>query len=69
MSSKDQIQNNMTIGFDFVEKIIQNPALLDKLPDGASISFLNSDHPKTENQKRETLNKKYVKVSREFVIL
>ena len=68
-SNKDQIQNDMIIGFDFVEKIIQNPTLLDKLPDGASICFLNSDHPKVEDSKLEYLNKKYVKISREIVIL
>jgi hypothetical protein len=59
----------MTIGFEFVEKILQNPALLDKLPDGASISFLDSDHSKVENPRLENPNKKYVKVTREFVIL
>jgi len=69
MINKDQIKNDMAIGFDFVEKILQNPTLLDKIPDGASISFLDSDHPKVENPKLGNPNKKYVKVSREFVIL
>jgi hypothetical protein len=69
MKNKKQIQTDMAIGFDFVEKILQNPELLDKVPNGATISFLDSENPKIESAKQDNLDKKYVKVFREFLIL
>jgi hypothetical protein len=69
MSNKDQIQSDIAIGFDFVEKILQNPDLLDNIPDGAAISFLDSEHPKVEKPNELNLNKKYVKVRRDFIFL
>jgi len=39
------------------------------VPEGAAITFLDSEHPKVEKPKELNLNKKYVKVRREFVFL
>ncbi len=33
MTNKEQIQRDITIAFDFVEQIIDNPDLLDKIPE------------------------------------
>jgi Flp pilus assembly CpaE family ATPase len=69
MSNREQIQIDIAIGFEFVEKIIQNPELLDQVPNDAEISFLDSGNPKLESPKQENSNKKYVKVGREFLFL
>jgi len=46
MTNKELIQRDIAVVFDFAEQIIDNPDLLDKIPDGAAISFLNEEEKK-----------------------
>ena len=41
-------QRDIAIAFDFVEQILDNPDMLDKIPDGASITFLDDENIKLE---------------------
>ncbi|MBI4647099.1 MAG: hypothetical protein HY738_11040 [Bacteroidia bacterium] len=69
MTNKEQIKRDITVAFDFVEQIIDNPDILDKIPDGAAITFLDGENTKIErNTDKETI-KKYVKVKRQFEVL
>ncbi len=69
MKNKEKIERDLAIGMDFVENIIQNPELLDDIPDGTTISFLDSTTRKTETNKEQNLNRKYVRVNRKFQLL
>ena len=69
MGTNEQIKQQLAIGLDFVENIIQNPDLLDKIPNGATISFLDDASSKVEMKKEEKFQKKYVKVKRKFELL
>ena len=69
MSNKEQIQRDIAIAFDFVEQIIDNPDLLDKIPDGAEITFLDDENVKPEKLSVKDTAKKYVKVRRHFEVL
>lgn len=69
MTNKEQIQRDITIAFDFVEQIIDNPDILDKIPDGSNISFLDDENIKPEKQLKKSIVKKYVKVKRQFEVL
>jgi hypothetical protein len=69
MSNKEQIQRDITIAFDFVEQIVDNPDLLDKIPDGAEITFLDNENVKPEKITLKDTSKKYVKVRRHFEVL
>jgi hypothetical protein len=69
MTNKEQIQKDIAIAFDFVEQIIDNPDILDKIPDGAAITFLDSENVKPEKRKNRDTAKKYVKVKRHFEVL
>lgn len=69
MKNKEQIQRDMAIAFDFVEQIIDNPELLDKIPEGSTITFLDEENIKTEKRINRIPEKKYVKVKRHFEIL
>ncbi len=64
MTNKEQIQRDIAVAFDFAEQIIDNPALLDKIPEGASISFLDDENVKPEKHNDRRPEKKYVKVKR-----
>jgi len=48
MTNKEQIQRDMAIAFDFVEQIIDNPDILDKIPDNSMVTFLDSENVKPE---------------------
>jgi hypothetical protein len=69
LTNKEQIKRDIAIAFDFVEQIIENPELLDKIPDGASITFLDDENVKKEKRINKITKKKYVKVKRHFEVL
>ena len=69
MTNKEQIQKDIAIAFDFVEQIIDNPDMLDKIPDGTAITFLDSENIKPEKRISKDTAKKYVKVKRHFEVL
>lgn len=69
MTNKEQIKRDIVIALDFAEQIIDNPSLLDKIPEGASISFLDDENIKPEKSPDTRPSKKYVKVKRHFEVL
>ncbi|MFW6275638.1 MAG: hypothetical protein ACOC2M_03290 [bacterium] len=69
MTNNEKIGRDLAIGLDFIENIIQNPDLLDKIPDGSTISFLDKATPNTEVKEEQNLKRKYVKIKREFELL
>ncbi len=69
MTNKEQIHRDIAIAFDFVEQIVDNPDILDKIPDDAAITFLDSENVKPEKLIIKDSSKKYVKVKRHFEVL
>ncbi len=69
MTNKEQIQRDIAVAFDFIEQIIENPDLTDKIPDGSVISFIDNQNKKIEKQATRLPSTKYVKVKRHFELL
>jgi hypothetical protein len=69
MTNKEQIQRDIAVAFDFVEQIIDNPELTDKIPEGSVITFVDEENTKKERQTSKFPQKKYVKVKRHFEVL
>jgi hypothetical protein len=69
MKNKEQIQRDMAVAFDFIEQIIDNPELTDKIPNGSEITFIDKQNTKTEKHTKETPQRQYVKVKRHFEVL
>ena len=69
MQDNEKIKRDLAIGMDFVESIIQNPELLDDIPNGTTISFLDNAMSKTETKKEQKMKRKFVKVKRKFELL
>ncbi|MCX6237137.1 MAG: hypothetical protein NTY07_06185 [Bacteroidia bacterium] len=69
MTNKEQVQRDIAIAFDFVEQIIDHPDVLDKIPDGAEITFLDDENVKPEKVITRDTARKYVKVKRHFEVL
>jgi hypothetical protein len=51
MTNKEYIENNITLTFDFLRQIIDNPSILKDIPNGAVIDFLQKDLPIHETKK------------------
>lgn len=69
MTNKEQIQRDLAVAFDFIGQVLDNPELLDKIPEGSAITFLNEVNSKVEQKTRKIPMKKYVKVKRQFEVL
>ena len=69
MTNKEQIQRDMAVALDFIEQIIDNPGLTDKIPDGSAVTFVDQENTKTERRTSLIRQKKYVKVKRHFEVL
>jgi len=69
MTNREQIHRDIAIAFDFVEQIIENPDILDKIPEGTAITFLDDENIKPEKSKSKGATNKYVKVKRHFELL
>jgi hypothetical protein len=55
---KDEIvKKNIGLTFDFLRAAVSDPHLLDKIPDGAEIEFLETDLPLIETEERPDMEK------------
>lgn len=43
MTNKKTVNRNIGMTFDFLREINNNPALLDKIPDGSIVEFIEKD--------------------------
>jgi hypothetical protein len=69
---KDEIvKKNIGLTFDFLRAAVTDPHLLDKIPDGAEIEFLETDLPRIETEEWTDTEKPSVifKVARNFQMI
>jgi hypothetical protein len=69
MTNKEQIQRDMAVAFDFVEQIIERPDVIDKIPEGSVVIFLDEENKKAEKKTKVNQSKKYVRVKRHFEVI
>ena len=68
MTNREKIRKDISTAFDFAEKVINEPEVLDKISTGSTIDFLESGMEKRE-KKTESKKRKYVRVKHQFEIL
>ena len=68
MTSKEKTGKDISLSFDFLEYLVANPKVLEKIPDNSCITFLDNKNAVREKKKTPP-HKKYVKVKREFEVL
>ena len=54
MTKKETVIRNIGLTFDFIRQAVKEPALLDNIPDGSVIEFVEKDFAK----KKRTIQKK-----------
>lgn len=45
MTKKEFVERNIGVTFDFVKHVIDHPELIDTIPDGAELDFIDKDVP------------------------
>jgi hypothetical protein len=45
MTKKEYVERNIGVTFDFVKHIVDHPELIDTIPDGAELDFIDKDIP------------------------
>lgn len=45
MTKKEYVERNIGVTFDFVKHIIDYPEIIDTIPDGAELDFIDKDFP------------------------
>jgi len=45
MRKKEVVEKNIGITFDFIRYLVDHPEMLDSIPDGAELSFIEKDIP------------------------
>lgn len=45
ITPEDAVERNITLAFDFMAAIVDDPSLLDTIPEGATLVFLPDDDP------------------------
>lgn len=71
MTRKEAANRNIGLAFDFMRQVVNEPALLDKIPDGSVLEFIEKDFVKKQNiplQKRKR-NRKYLRVESRLEII
>ncbi len=48
MTRKEKINRDIGLTFDFLRQAIDNPKILEEIPNGSTLEFVEKDFPKTE---------------------
>jgi len=68
MTNKETVNRNIGLTFDFARQIVENPELIEKLKDNATIEFLQKDYPEREHTK-QIIADRFIKVKRSFELI
>ncbi len=70
MTNKEIVNRNLSLTFDFVKHLIDNPDLINKLPDYSELSFLDKDFIIGNDKPAKSGNSKkaFIKVKNSFEI-
>jgi hypothetical protein len=61
MTKKEYVNRNIGLTFDFIHQVVDRPEILDTIPNGAELDFIDKDLPikaKVESKKRKIIRYK-----------
>jgi len=68
MTNKEIVERNIGLTFDFLRQVMKNPSLLEKIPNGSVIEFVEKDFTKRESTTSVKPNK-YLRVKSQFELV
>ena len=68
MTRKETIERNIGLTFDLIRQVIHDPSILDEIPNGSTIEFVEKDFSHRERSTSRK-RKKYVRVKNGFEVI
>ena len=69
MRKDEVVKKNISLVFDFLRYLTEYPELIEKIPDGCELEFLDKDFPLTETEiSVEGVEKAFLKVEHTFSV-
>lgn len=70
MTNKEIINRNIGLSFDFVKAACDDLSIIERIPNGAILEFVEKDFPRRESDTTKRVHpRKYIKVKNEFEVL
>ena len=70
MTTQEIINRNIGLTFDFIRQAVKEPALLDKIPDGSVLEFIEKDFVKREMSNSDDIKTKtYLRVQTKLEVI
>ena len=69
MTNKEIIKRNIGLTFDFLRQIIKDPTILEKIPDGSVLEFVEKDFSKIEKNGTKKRKRKYLRVKSNLEVI
>jgi len=71
MTKRETINRNIGLTFDFLRQIAKDPSLLDKIPNGSTLEFVEKDFSKVEKRGKQKpkSHRKYMRVKSELQLV
>ena len=69
MTKKETIKRNIGLTFDFIRQAVNEPAFLDKIPDGSILEFVEKDFAKKEKNSPAKKRRKYLRVKSRLEVI
>ncbi|MBS4028528.1 MAG: hypothetical protein KGZ58_07805 [Ignavibacteriales bacterium] len=68
MTKNETIERNITLTFDFLRQVVNDPSIIDDIPNGSTIEFVQKDLPIAEEHipHRAKTSTRYLKVNHQF---
>jgi hypothetical protein len=66
MKKDDIIEKNLTLTFDFLHEVIRNPDMINEIPNGTEIEFVQKDIPIIEHRVKATKKPQFYRVKHSF---
>ena len=71
MTKKERINRHIGLCFDFLRQVVKNPKILDSIPNGSELEFVDKDFPTIIRQgvKRKKSRRKYLRVKTQMEVI
>ena len=69
MTNKETVERNIGLTFDFLRQVVNEPSILDNMPDNAVIEFIDKDVVLTEKANAKNKPNKYIRVKKHFEVM
>jgi len=70
MTSKEKINRNIGLTFDFLRQIVSSPKLLGEISNGTQLEFVEKDFSKSEQRfSKRSVRRKYLRVKTHLEVI